>query len=270
MSLYVGLRRDSVPLLRLPNNPPALDLHPSIHPSPRKIPPKFLQTTLFGRSNQPNSRKPFPQPPITVMLFFSTMSPSSQPTTTPNHRSIFGSQKLHQLTSKILQKLKLSTKTTQKNDDDTSDLEAEPEMKAARFVTFIRPTAAPQIIDLKALKRKSLPQLTPIHVYRSNVSRSKAELVSPNLLRHQRSLRAECSSSMERGAPLLLGDAEQVPVLGLTSRRSAAAAATFDDIADYDGYELLDEQGVDVDWSLLDLPEPVLRRLANESCHSLI
>ena len=71
------------------------------------------------------------------------------------------------------------------------------------------------------------------------------------------------------GTPQLLGDAGQVPILGLTSRRSAAAA-TFDDVADYEGYELLDEQGVDVDWNLLDLPEPVLRRLANESRHSLI
>ena len=66
-----------------------------------------------------------------------------------------------------------------------------------------------------------------------------------------------------------MGDAVEVPVSGLTARRSSAAAI-FDDVADYEGYELLDERGVDVDWNLLDLPEPVLRRLANESCHSLI
>ena len=66
-----------------------------------------------------------------------------------------------------------------------------------------------------------------------------------------------------------MGDAEQVPISGLTARRRSAAAI-FDDVKDYDGYELLDEQGGDVDWNLLDLPEPVLRRLANESCHSLI
>lgn len=64
---------------------------------------------------------------------------------------------------------------------------------------------------------------------------------------------------MEMGRPLLGS------VLGLSSRRSAC-----ENVADYEGYELLHERGVDVDWSLLNLPEPVLRRLANESCHSLI
>lgn len=111
--------------------------------------------------------------------------------------------------------------------------------------------------------------MTPVHVYRSSVSRSNAQLVSPTLLRHQRSLRAERLSSAEMGTSPLLGDSEPVPVSGLSVHRSAAAA-TFDDVADYDGYELLDEQGVDVDWNLLDLPEPVLRRLANESRHSLL
>ena len=75
------------------------------------------------------------------------------------------------------------------------------------------------------------------------------------------------------GTPLLRGGAERMPVLGLASDRwaaVAASAATFDDVRDYEGYELLDEEGADVDWSLLDLPEPVLWRLANESRHSLI
>ena len=200
-------------------------------------------------------------------MLFSTTSTTPQQATMRNRRSIFGTHKLRQLTSKILQKLKPSTKTT-KDDDTDLEEEEEPQMKEARFVTFIRPTVAPQIIDLKALKRRSLPQITPIHVYRSSVSRSKAQLVSPTLLRHQRSLRAERLSSTEMGTSPLLGDAEPVPVSGLSLHRSAAA--TFDDVADYDGYELLDEEGVDVDWNLLDLPEPVLRRLANESRHSLL
>ena len=201
-------------------------------------------------------------------MLFSTTSTTPQQATMPNRRSILGTHKLRQLTSKILQKLNLPTKTTK---DDDTDLEVEePQIKEARFVTFIRPTAAPQIIDLKALKRRSLPQTTPLHVYRSSVSRSNAQLISPTLLRHQRSLRAEHLSSAETGTSPLLGDAEPVPVSGLNCVRSAAAAATFDDVADYDGYELLDEEGVDVDWNLLDLPEPVLRRLANESRHSLL
>lgn len=75
---------------------------------------------------------------------------------------------------------------------------------------------------------------------------------------------------METGTPLLRADPERFPVLGLSSDRAAARAACFDDVAAYDGYELLEEPGVDVDWNLLDLPEAVLRRLVNESRHSLV
>ena len=88
--------------------------------------------------------------------------------------------------------------------------------------------------------------------------------MSPDLRQRQGSLRAEVEMAMEKemGRPLL------GPVLGLSERRWAKAG--FDDVADYDGYELLDEEGVDVDWNLLDLPEPVMWRLVNESRHSLI
>ena len=53
-----------------------------------------------------------------------------------------------------------------------------------------------------------------------------------------------------------------------TSDRSASAV--LDDVVDYGGYEPLDDEGSDVDWSLLDLPENVYGRLANESRHSLV
>ena len=88
--------------------------------------------------------------------------------------------------------------------------------------------------------------------------------MSPDLRHRQGSLRAEVEMAMEKemGMPLL------GPMLGLSSRR--AAQASLDDVADYDGYELLDEGSVDVDWNLLDLPEPVMWRLVNESRHSLI
>lgn len=55
----------------------------------------------------------------------------------------------------------------------------------------------------------------------------------------------------------LLRDAQQVPVLDAED--------------EFRDYEVLGGDGKeDVDWSLLDLPEAVYRRLANESCHSLI
>lgn len=49
-----------------------------------------------------------------------------------------------------------------------------------------------------------------------------------------------------------------------TSERPAVAA--LDDIADFDDKDY----NYDVDWSLLDLPENIYGRLANESRHSLI
>lgn len=49
-----------------------------------------------------------------------------------------------------------------------------------------------------------------------------------------------------------------------------AAAAVLDDVMDYEGYDLLDEETSDLDWTLLDLPENVYGRLANESRHSLL
>ena len=110
------------------------------------------------------------------------------------------------------------------------------EVQVARFVTFERPTEAPQIIDLKAMRRSLPPQPSLIHTYHSSSSRSQADL----------------------------NQAEPRP----QSVRSAAAS--LDEIADYEGYELLDDDDSDLDWTLLDLPEKVYQRLANESRHSLI
>lgn len=55
-------------------------------------------------------------------------------------------------------------------------------------------------------------------------------------------------------------------MLEATSDRSATAASD-DDLADN---ELLDDGNSDMDWTLLDLPEALYGRLANESRHSLI
>lgn len=142
-------------------------------------------------------------------------------------KSIFGTQKLRRGASKILQKLKLF-----KGQDLNLEELGSAEAQVARFVTFVRPTGAPQIIDLKAMRQSIRPQLTLIHTDHTHkpwVQRPQAEA---------------------------------------TSERSAAAA--LDDIADYEGYELLDDNDSDVDWSLLDLPENVYGKLANESRHSLI
>ena len=53
-----------------------------------------------------------------------------------------------------------------------------------------------------------------------------------------------------------------------TSDRPATAA--LDGLLDHEGYDLLDDKTSDLDWSLLDLPENIYGRLANESRHSLL
>lgn len=124
-------------------------------------------------------------------------------------------------------------------EDLTLHKSASAEIQVARFVTFTRPSEAPQIIDLKALKRNTPPQ-RPV----------------PKL-RLQTSLKS-VRSSTEKGTPLL-EDPQQVPVLDAS-----------DEFADNKAYEMLDDKVSDVDWTLLDLPEAVYRRLANDSRHSLI
>ena len=123
-------------------------------------------------------------------------------------------------------------------DKDDMDMEelSTTKVQVARFVTFERPTETPQIIDLKAMRRSLPPQPSLIHTYHSGPSRSQTDLYQ-----------AEPRSQSVR-----------------------SAAASLDEIADYEGYELLDDDDSDLDWTLLDLPEKVYQRLANESRHSLI
>lgn len=138
-------------------------------------------------------------------------------------------------------------------------------MQAASFVTFIRPTEAPQIVDLKAMTRTIRPQPARIYTEDSTVPRSQADLNGPEL-RLQKSFQTPRSPT-ESGTPLRRNP-QQVFVFEATSDRSASAV--LDDVVDYGGYEPLDDEGSDVDWSLLDLPENVYGRLANESRHSLV
>lgn len=196
---------------------------------------QLLESTLFNREITTQA--------ITdrsIIMPFSTTS-SQQATKTPSHKSFLGTYNLGQVTSKILQKMKL----LKGKESLTLEESSSAEIQAARFVTFTRPTDAPQIIDLQALKRNISQRTVP-------------------KLRLHTSLRT-VRSSTEMGTPLLK-DPQQVPVLEATSDRSATAASD-DDLADY---EMLDDGNSDVDWTLLDLPEAVYGRLANESRHSLI
>ena len=133
------------------------------------------------------------------------------------------------------------------------------DIQVARFVTFTQPTAAPQIIDLKAMRQNVRPQLTRINTHQPRLQRSQADLNSHEL-HLQRSFEG-LRAPTETGTP---------------SRRDPQQAFVFetqaalDDIAGYLGYDMLDDKDSDLDWSLLDLPENVYRRLANESRHSLI
>ena len=126
--------------------------------------------------------------------------------------SISKTQKLRNAANKLLQKMKLSKN---KDDLDLGELSA-AKVQVARSVTFTRPTEAPRIVDLKALKRDARPQTPRIRTHQSGMQHS------------------------------------------LEKTRNHAS------------YERLDDEESDVDWSLLDLPENILERLANDSRHSLI
>lgn len=175
--------------------------------------------------------------------------------------SISGTQKLRRVASKILQKMKLSAG---KEDMDLEEL-GSTEIQAARFVTFTRPTMAPQIIDLKAMRQNIRPQFPRIDTHQPRVQRPQADLNSHelNLQRSFEDLRAPTKTGTPRRR-----NPEQVFVFEATSDRSASAV--LNDITDYAGYETIGGEDSDLDWSLLDLSEKVYGRLANESRHSLI
>lgn len=141
-------------------------------------------------------------------------------------------QKLQRVGSKILQKIFRS-----KAKIDLVEL-GSTEVKAARTVTFIPPTETPRIIDLKSMRRSIHPQPT-----RSNIHHSLV------------------------GTPMRK-NSQQAYVSEETSRHPAAAI--LDDVEDHEDYQRIHEEESDVDWSLLDLPENVYARLANESRHSLL
>ena len=193
------------------------------------------------------------------MLFSKSSSYQAE---TQSHKSLLSTEKLRHVTGKILRKLKLSKR------DDTTDLDelASSEVQVATFVTCIRPTDAPRIIDLKAMRQSIRPQLPRIntHVPCSQAALQTSELRLQAFFENKRSAAAT-------GTPLRRNP-QQAYIFEATSDRSSAAA--LDDVVDYEGYELLDKDDDDedrcLDWTLLDLPEKIYGRLANESRHSLI
>ena len=176
--------------------------------------------------------------------------------------AISKTQRLRSVASKIFQKI---VPSKGKEDIDLEELSS-TEIQVARFVAFIRPTEAPQIIDLKAVRRSIRPQLPRIYTLHSSEPRSQADLNSPEL-HLQKSFEDPRRSPTETGTPSRRNP-QQVFVFEATSDRSGTAA--LDGLLDYEGYDLLDSETSDLDWSLLDLPENVYGRLANESRHSLL
>ena len=182
--------------------------------------------------------------------------------TMSHNKSISGTQKLRCIASKIWQKIKFPKG---KEDVNLEELDS-TEIQVAKFVTFERPTEAPQIIDLKQMRRNIRLQPTRIYTHLSPGPCSQADLKSPEL-RLQRSFEELARSATETGTPLRRNP-QQAFWFEATSDRSAAAA--LDDVVDNASYGLLDDEDYDVDWSLLELPENVYGRLANDSRHSLI
>lgn len=153
-----------------------------------------------------------------------------------------------------------------KGNEDTSLKElASTDVQVARFVTFELPAEAPQIIDLKAMRRNIRPQPARIYTHHFRVPHLQADLNNSEI-RLQRSFE-DLRSPRETGTPLRRNP-QQVYVFKATSTRSTTAV--IDDVMDNADYERLDDEDSDLDWSLLDLPENVYARLANDSRHSLI
>ena len=192
------------------------------------------------------------------MLFSLT---SSQQGSGSSQISTSVTQKIRGVASNILLKLKLS-----KNKDYIKlDDQGATEVQVARFVTFNR-AEAPQIIDLKAMRHTIRPQ--PYIYHQTRVPCSQADLKQPEL-RLQTSFESLNGRKPTQTGTPLRRNPQQAFVFDATMDRSAAAA--LDDIADYLGYEILDDdEDTDVDWTLLDLPEHIYARLANDSRHSLI
>ena len=141
-----------------------------------------------------------------------------------------------------------------------------PEVQSAKFVTLKRPTEGPRIIDLRDMRKSIRTQPTHSFIRQSFLPRSQADLNSPEL-RPQSSYETSQSSSSGTGIP---PRTNLQRAFYLDTTKGQSAVALLDDVTNYEGYEWLGEDDYDIDWTLLDLPENIYGRLANESRHSLI
>ena len=141
-----------------------------------------------------------------------------------------------------------------------------PEVRSAEFVTLKRPSEGPRIIDLRDMRKSIRTQSTHSFIRQSMLSRSQADLDSPEP-RPQSSFKTSQSSSSGKGTSLRTTLQQ---AFYLDANKGQSAVALLDDVTNYEGYEWLGEDDYDIDWTLLDLPENIYGRLANESRHSLI
>ena len=152
------------------------------------------------------------------------------------------------------------------NDSRNFSALSTPEVQSAKFVTLKRPAEGPRIIDLRDMRKSIRPQSAHSFIRHSILPRSQTDLNSPEL-RAQSSYKTSQSSSSRTGTPLRT-TLQQAFYLNATKGESAIAL--LDDVTSYEGYQWLGEDDYDIDWTLLDLPENIYGRLANESRHSLI
>lgn len=211
-------------------------------------------TTLISRSLQNTS--------LDSMNTMSLSKLSSQQATSSSENSLSGTQKLRRVASKIWQKMMPS----KSKDSMTLSALSTPEVQSAKFVSLKRPIEGPRIIDLRDMRQSIRTQPAHLFIHQSIVSRSQSALNSPEL-HPQSSFETSQSSSSKTGTPPRT-NLQQAPYLEATKGQSAVAL--LDDVTNYEGYEWLGEDDYDVDWTLLDLPEKIYGRLANESRHSLI
>ncbi|CAD6583091.1 MAG: hypothetical protein ASARMPREDX12_001172 [Alectoria sarmentosa] len=258
----------------------------SSHTQPKTSDAEAALEFKFKSDKYPETRKNKSAPQqheLSMSLSSTNLSPQITAASSPKPISD-PPKKLRRVASKLFhQKIKLPIM-----DKEDINLPAELGstgiiMQAARFVTFfIRPTTtteAPraQIVDdLKAtttimtrtIIRPPPPQPAP-RIYTQDYyystlppppPRSQTDLLNGPELRRQKSFHSTPRRSpptTETGTPLRRNPQQVFFVFEATSDRSAEAV--LDDVVDCGGYyeRLDDEEGSDVDWSLLDLPEKV-------------
>lgn len=200
----------------------------------------------------------------------STSSRSQQAATISSRKSIPGTQKtLRRVASKILQKMKLIKRHNKEEEDVDVGQLGSSATQDARSVTLTQPTEAPRIIDLAAATRPSpLPPPPPrASTHRSGASRPDTFGPSLSELCRLKSLENPRSPA-ESGIPLRKNSA--LAAFAPEASLDGETVALLDDAADVAGYDVMIEEADAMEWGMLDLPENVYGRLANESCHSLI